>query len=70
MGSSFTSSPWAYNGKLFCLTEEGDTHVIRAGPEFELLHTNRLDELAMASPAVAQGKLLLRTASNLYCIGK
>ena len=69
-GSSFTSSPWAYNGKLFCLTEGGDTHVIRAGPEFELLHTNSLDELAMASPAVARGKLLIRTASKLYCIGE
>ncbi len=68
--SSFTSSPWAYNGKIFCLTEQGTTHVIRAGPKFELLHSNELDELSMASPAVSRGRVFLRTASNLYCIEK
>ena len=67
-GASFTSSPWAYNGKIFCLSEDGDTYVVQAGPEFKVLQTNRLDELCLASPAVADGKLLLRTASRLYCI--
>jgi outer membrane protein assembly factor BamB len=69
-GATFTSSPWAYNGKIFCLSEDGDTFVVKAGPEFKLLGTNRLDELCLASPAVANGKLLLRTASRLYCIGR
>ena len=68
-GASFTSSPWAYNGKVFCLSEDGDTYVVAAGSEFKVLHTNRLDELCLASPAMADGKLLLRTASRLYCIG-
>lgn len=67
-GASFTSSPWACNGKLFCLSEDGDTYVVEAGPEFKVLRTNRLEELCLASPAVADGKLLLRTASRLYCI--
>ena len=70
VGASFTSSPWAYNGRIFCLSEDGDTFVVQAGPEFKVIGTNRLEELCMASPAVAQGKLLLRTASKLYCIGK
>ena len=69
-GASFTSSPWAYNGKVFCLSEDGDTFVVQAGREFKVVGTNRLDELCMASPAVAQGRLLLRTASKVYCIGK
>lgn len=67
-GSSFTSSPWAYNGKLFCLSEEGDTYVIQAGKEFKLLQTNSLNDLCLASPAACQGKLFLRTASKLYCL--
>lgn len=67
-GSTFTASPWSYNGKIFCLSEEGDTHVLNAGPEFQLLATNALDELCMACPAVANNKLLIRTASKLYCL--
>ncbi len=67
-GASFTSSPWAYNGKIFCLSEDGDTFVVEAGPQFKVVGINRLDELCLASPAVASGKLLLRTASRLYCM--
>jgi len=66
--SSFTSSPWAYNGKLFFLSEDGDTYVLAAGDEFKLLQRNTLDELCLATPAVSQGNLLIRTASKLYCI--
>ena len=69
-GASFTSSPWAYNGKIFCLSEDGDTYVIEPGPEFNVVRTNRLEELCMACPAVADGKLILRTASKVYCFGK
>jgi hypothetical protein len=55
---------------LFCLSEDGDTYVVKAGPEFKLLHTNALDELCLATPAISQGKLLLRTASKLYCLSR
>ena len=66
---SFTASPWAYNGKIFCLSEDGLTYVVKAGPEYELLGTNELDqELTLSSPAVAGDKVLIRTASKLYCI--
>jgi outer membrane protein assembly factor BamB len=67
-GASFTSSPWAYNGKVFALSEDGDTYVFQAGPEYKLLGTNPLDELCLASPAVVGDRLLLRTASKVYCI--
>ena len=69
-GRAFTSSPWAYDGKLFCLNEDGETFVIRAGREFELLHTNTLeeDDMGMATPAIVDNHLLIRTAARLYCI--
>lgn len=70
-GRAFTASPWAANGKIFCLNEFGETFVIRAGREFELLHTNRLEteDLSMSTSAIAGDRLLLRTGENLYCIG-
>lgn len=68
----FTSSPWAYNGKIFCLSEEGKTFVVKAGPTFELLHTNSLptEEMTQASPAIVGERLFLRTESKLYAIRK
>ena len=65
---SFTASPWAYNGRLFFLSEDGLTYVVKAGPAFEILERNALDELCLASPAVVRDKLLIRTASKLYCL--
>jgi outer membrane protein assembly factor BamB len=67
---AFTASPWAYNGKIFCLSEDGDTYVIQAGPEFKVIGKNPLDELCMATPALVKDGLLIRTASKLYRIGK
>jgi outer membrane protein assembly factor BamB len=58
----------AIKTRTFFLSEDGDTFVVEAGPEFKVVGTNRLEELCLASPAVADGKLLLRTASRLYCI--
>jgi outer membrane protein assembly factor BamB len=66
--SGFTSSPWAYNGRVFALSEEGDTYVIRAGASFEVLGKNSLNEMTLATPAIARGSLVLRTASKLYRI--
>ena len=68
VGSGFTASPWGYNGKVFLLSEAGDTYVIRAGPEFEVLHTNPLNEMALATPAIVRGNLFIRTQSALYRI--
>jgi len=52
------------------LSEDGDTYVVQAGPEFKLLGKNSLNEMAMATPAVARGSLIIRTQSKLYRIGK
>jgi outer membrane protein assembly factor BamB len=67
-GGAFTSSPWAYHGKVFCLSEEGKTFVIAAAETFEVLHTNLLDEMAQATPAIVGDRLLLRTEGRLYSI--
>ena len=67
--SAFTASPWAANGKIFALSEDGDTFVIQTGPEFKVLANNSLDEMCMATPAVARGSLIIRTATKLYRIG-
>jgi len=70
IGNGFTASPWAYNGKVFLLSEDGDTYVVQAGAEFEILHKNSLNEMSLATPAVARGSLILRTQSKLYRIAK
>ena len=65
---AFTASPWAYNGKLFAMSEDGVTYVIEAGPQYKLLGRNSLDEFTMASPAIHRDSLIIRTASALYRI--
>jgi outer membrane protein assembly factor BamB len=69
-GGGFTASPWAANGAIYCLNEDGVTFVLRAGDRFELLHANRLadDDMGMATPAVAGDTLLIRTSARLYAI--
>ena len=66
--TAFTTSPWAYNGKLFCLSEEGQTYVVNTGDEFQLSHVNELDDFALASPALVNDRLLIRTEHYLYSI--
>jgi outer membrane protein assembly factor BamB len=67
-GRAFTSSPWAYGGKIYCLNEYGETFVFAAGDEFVPLHTNTLaaDDMCMASPAIVGDRLLIRTAARIY----
>lgn len=69
-GRGFTASPWAANGRIYCLDEDGATFVFRAGEKFDLSHVNRLadDDMGMATPAIAGNSLLLRTSARLYCV--
>ena len=66
--SAFTASPWAYKGKIFCLSEEGNTYVLGTGDEFELIGVNELGEFAQATPALVGDRLLLRTQQHLWSI--
>ncbi len=67
-GGNFTASPWGYSGKIFCMDEEGRTFVIRAGEKYELIDSNDLGEMALATPALIGDRLILRTENHLYSI--
>lgn len=62
----FTASPWAYNDRIFMISESGDTYVIDTKDNYEVVATNSLDEVAMSTPAVARGSLFIRTRSHLW----
>jgi outer membrane protein assembly factor BamB len=66
--ASFWASPWAADGKIFCLDDSGTTHVLQAGPTFKVLGKNKLEEMSWASPAVAGGAVFVRGVDHLYCI--
>jgi outer membrane protein assembly factor BamB/pimeloyl-ACP methyl ester carboxylesterase len=68
-GGAFTGSPVAADGKLYFSTEEGDVYVVKAGPVYEELAVNSMDEVLMTTPAISDGSIFLRTASHLYAIG-
>jgi outer membrane protein assembly factor BamB len=65
---SFTSSPWAYGSKLYCLDEGGQTFVVQAGPKFELLGKNQINDMFWSTPALTRDALYLRGTDRLYCI--
>jgi len=66
----FTASPVANHGRIFCLSEDGDTFVIQAGPQFKVLEKNALDEMCMATPAAHRNSLIIRTMTKIYRIRK
>jgi outer membrane protein assembly factor BamB len=68
LGGAANSSPIGSGGRVYLSDNEGSTFVVKAGPEFELLATNRLGERLTASPAVSGNRLYYRTDSHLYCI--
>jgi outer membrane protein assembly factor BamB len=68
--ASFMASPVAYDGKILLFSEDGDTHVLKAGPAHEVLRTNSLGEPIFATPALANGRIYIRAAGHLYAIGR
>jgi outer membrane protein assembly factor BamB len=66
----FSASPVAVDGKLFFTNDQGETFVVRAGPTFELLHTNDIGESTLASPALVDGRWYIRTAQHLFAVGR
>lgn len=70
LGSGFSASPVAADGKIYLSNEDGDMIVIGAGREFEHIATNPMGELLMATPALSQGVMYVRGVSNLFAIGR
>ena len=68
--SSYSASPVAADGKLYLSDEYGNIHIVKAGPQYEHLAVNKMDEICMASPAISGKTLFIRARRNLYAISK
>jgi outer membrane protein assembly factor BamB len=70
LGGIFFASPVAGDGKIYMVSETGETFVLKAGRAPVILAQNNLDERILASPAISNGHLFLRSDGTLFCIGK
>ncbi|SVC04122.1 uncharacterized protein METZ01_LOCUS256976, partial [marine metagenome] len=66
LGGSFSASPILVDGKLYCINETGDVFVVEAGKIFTKPEKKSLGEKTLASPAVADAALFIRTAKHLW----
>jgi outer membrane protein assembly factor BamB len=67
---TYSSSPVLADGKLFISNEDGVTSVVKAGPKFEVLAENALEDYILSSPAISDGQVFVRTATHLWAIGQ
>ncbi|HKG48414.1 MAG TPA: PQQ-binding-like beta-propeller repeat protein [Pyrinomonadaceae bacterium] len=67
---TYSSSPVLADGKIYITNEDGLTTVVVAGPKFEVLAENPLNDYVLSSPAISDGQIFIRTAQHLYAIGK
>ncbi|TWU47033.1 outer membrane protein assembly factor BamB family protein [Rubripirellula reticaptiva] len=65
---AFWASPWTDGRQVFSLDASGTTHVLSSSEKYELLAANELDQQAWSTPALADGRIYLRTIDHLYCI--
>ena len=70
LGRHHSASPVAAGGYLYFPDDKGVIHVLKAGTEFKVVARNDMGEACRASPALSRGRIYIRTAKNLYCIGK
>jgi len=66
----YFSSPVAADDKVFLIGQAGQVSVLKAGGEWEVLAVNELDDECYATPAIADGRIYIRTRSALYAFGK
>jgi outer membrane protein assembly factor BamB len=66
----FSASPVCANGMMVFSNEQGKSFVLEASGEYKPVATNKLDAGCMASPAIVDDCLILRTKTHLYCLGK
>jgi outer membrane protein assembly factor BamB len=67
--SGFSASPVLADGKLYLASEDGDVFVLRTGPKFEVIATNPMGQPLMATPAIADGLLIVRGERDLFAVG-
>lgn len=69
-GGAYSASVVAAGGKVYFTSEDGEIFVVKAGPTYELLATNPMGEVLMATPAISDGILFVRGLKHLYAIGE
>ena len=69
-GGAFSASPVAADGKLFMASEDGDVFVVQAGRDYVELGKFAMNEVVMASPAISNGLLLIRSLGHLWAVGR
>ena len=69
IGGNHSASPVYADGKVYFLSEEGETTVVEHGPEFKVVARNPIGEKCQASIAISDGRLFIRSDRHLFCIG-
>lgn len=67
---TYSASPVLADGRIYITSEDGLTTVLKAGPVFEVLAENPLNDYTLSSPAISDGQIFLRTSQYLWCVGK
>ena len=70
VGSGFSASPVATDGKIYLSSEDGEMFVVAAGRDVQADRANSMGELLMATPALSDGVMYVRTAESLSAIGQ
>ena len=70
VGSGFSASPVAADGRIYLSNEDGEMLVVAAGETFTHVATNSMGETIMATPAISEGVMYVRGASTLFAIGR
>ena len=70
VGSGYSASPVAADGKIYLSSEDGEMLIVTAGREFKHLATNAMGELLMATPALSNGVMFVRATDHLFAIGR
>lgn len=66
----FTASPVASAGKIYFASEQGAVYVVKPGTNFTVLATNKMGEVCMATPAISDGSLFVRTQGHVIAVGQ
>jgi outer membrane protein assembly factor BamB len=70
LSGNFSASPVAADGRIYFPSEEGDIRVVQAGPNYQVLVVNKMEDACMATPAISDGMMFVRTQHFLYGIGR
>jgi outer membrane protein assembly factor BamB len=66
--STFSASPVAGRGHIYASSEDGEVYTIKAGPKYELVAVNEMDEALMATPAISDGMLIIRGQQHIFAV--